>query len=67
MYRAIVVLFFAAIVIALFSSLYSLMKSPAGNPSTVNRLMWRVIFSIALLVILIVGFTTGQLSSNVPW
>jgi len=67
MYRAIVALFFAAIVIALFSSLYSLMKSPAGNPNTVNRLMWRVIFSIALVVILIVGFTTGQLSSNVPW
>lgn len=67
MYRAIVALFFAAIVIALFSSLYSLMKNPAGSPSTVNRLMWRVIFSIALLAILIVGFSTGQLSSNVRW
>lgn len=67
MYRVIVIVFFAAIVIALFSSLYSLMKSPDGNPSTVNRLMWRVIFSIGLLVILVVGFTTGQLSSNVPW
>lgn len=67
MFRVLVIMFFAAIVIALFSSLWSLMRSPAGSPSTVNRLMWRVIFSIGLVVLLIYGFTTGQLNSNVPW
>ena len=67
MFRVLVIIFFAAIVIALFSSLWSLMRSPAGSPSTVNRLMWRVIFSIGLLALLIYGFTTGQLHSNVNW
>ena len=67
MFRALVIVLFLAIVVALFSSLWSLMRNPSGGHATVNRLAWRVILSVALVLLLIYGFYTGQIHSQAPW
>lgn len=67
MFRLLILVLFAAILIALFSSLWSLLKNPSADGSTANRLLWRVILSTLLILALIYGFNTGQLHSHAPW
>jgi len=67
MLHLLIVLLFIAILIALFSSLWSLVQRPSADGATANRLLWRVIFSLLLLLLLIIGFTTGHLRPHAPW
>jgi|GEM_PF-1049743 len=67
MLHLLIVLLFIAILIALFSSLWSLLRSPSADGTTANRLMWRVIFSALLILLLIIGFSSGQLRPHAPW
>lgn len=67
MLRTLIVLLFIAVVIALFSSLWSLLRRPSADGTTANRLLWRVILSALLILVLIYGFSTGHLHSHAPW
>lgn len=67
MLHLLIVLLFIAILIALFSSLWSLLKHPSADGTTANRLLWRVIFSALLILLLIYGFSSGHLRSHAPW
>ncbi|GAA0796249.1 DUF2909 family protein [Marinobacterium sediminicola] len=67
MFRLLILVLFIAIVVALFSSLWSLLRSPSSDGTTANRLLWRVILSALLILALIYGFNTGQLHPHAPW
>ncbi|MBV0933926.1 DUF2909 family protein [Marinobacterium weihaiense] len=67
MLRVLIVLLFVAIVVALFSSLWSLLRRPAADGTTAQHLLWRVILSALLILALIYGFNTGQLQPHAPW
>ncbi|MBR9830347.1 MAG: DUF2909 domain-containing protein [Oceanospirillales bacterium] len=67
MLRILIIVLFIAIVAALFSSLWSLLKRPSADGATANRLLWRVILSALLILALIYGFNTGQLQPHAPW
>lgn len=66
MLRLLILLLFAAIVLALFSSLWSLLRRPSADGTTAQRLLWRVIFSILLILALLYGFLSGQLVPHGP-
>lgn len=67
MLRILIIVLFIAIVIALFSSLWSLLKRPSSDGTTANRLLWRVILSVLLILALVYGFNTGHLHPHSPW
>ncbi|MBP0049240.1 DUF2909 domain-containing protein [Marinobacterium sp. AK62] len=67
MLRILIVVLFVAILVALFSSLWSLLRHPSGDGTTANRLLWRVILSALLVITLIYGFSTGHLRPHAPW
>jgi len=67
MFRLLILVLFLAILAALFSSLWSLLKHPSGDGTTANRLLWRVILSALLVLALIYGFNTGHLQPHAPW
>lgn len=59
--KILIVLFLLAIVTALFSGVFFLVKDPAtsNNRRTMRALTWRVILQAALVVFLIVAFSRG--------
>lgn len=61
MFRLLAIIIFALIVIALFSSLWFMMRDRGTTHRMANTLMLRVAFSIALLLLLLVGFLSGHL------
>ncbi|WP_369624386.1 DUF2909 domain-containing protein [Marinobacterium sp. BA1] len=67
MLHLLIVLLFIAVLIALFSSLWSLLRRPSADGTTANRLLWRVIFSVLLILLLVYGFSSGRLRSHAPW
>ncbi len=67
MFRLLILILFIAILVALFSSLWSLLRHPSGDGTTANRLLWRVILSALLILALVYGFNTGQLQPHAPW
>lgn len=67
MFRLLILFLFLAILVALFSSLWSLLRHPSGDGTTANRLLWRVILSALLILALIYGFNTGHLHPHSPW
>ncbi len=67
MFRIAALIIFAAIVIALFTSLWFMMKDRAGESRMANALLIRVILSAALLGLILFGFLSGHLHSHVPW
>jgi len=67
MLHLLIALLFIAILVALFSSLWSLLRRPSADGTTANRLLWRVIFSLLLLLLLIIGFSTGRFRPHAPW
>ncbi|MBA4501077.1 DUF2909 family protein [Marinobacterium marinum] len=67
MFRLLILILFIAVLVALFSSLWSLLKHPSGDGTTANRLVWRVVLSALLILALIYGFNTGLLHSHAPW
>lgn len=67
MLHLLIVLLFIVVLIALFSSLWSLLRRPSADGTTANRLLWRVIFSVLLILLLVYGFSSGRLRSHAPW
>lgn len=67
MFRLLILILFIAILVALFSSLWSLLRHPSADGTTANRLLWRVILSALLILALVYGFNTGHLQPHAPW
>jgi hypothetical protein len=59
MIRVLVVLLLLAIVISLFSGLFSLYRDRGTGTRTVRLLTWRVGLSLALFAVLLLGFRFG--------
>jgi len=57
--RYIVLLFVAFILVSLFSALYFLLKDKGQSTRTVKALTIRVVLSIALFALLLLGFKLG--------
>ncbi|GGO88185.1 hypothetical protein GCM10011348_43100 [Marinobacterium nitratireducens] len=67
MLKLLIAVIFAAIVISLFSGLYFLLTDRGQSHRTVNSLFFRVAFSILLLLVIVYGFYSGELSMHAPW
>ena len=57
--KVFVILFIALIIGSLASALFFLVKDKGGSTRTVRALTWRVVFSIALFAMLMLGFHFG--------
>ncbi|EAR61366.1 twin transmembrane helix small protein [Neptuniibacter caesariensis] len=64
--KLLLLLLFAAVVISLFSGLFFLIKDQGQSHRTVNSLFFRVSFSVLIVVVLIYGFYTGEISPHMP-
>jgi len=62
--RFIVLVFLALILISLFSGLYFLMKDPGNSRRTVKALTVRVVLSITLFMLLILGVHFGFITQR---
>jgi Protein of unknown function (DUF2909) len=62
--RFIVLTFIAFILFSLFSALYFLLKDKGTSTRTVKALTVRVVLSIALFVLLLIGFKTGLINQR---
>jgi uncharacterized membrane protein len=67
MFRFALIALFGLIVVALFSSLWFMMRDPAGSRRMANGLMVRVIISAILVLLILFGFLSGQLHTHAPW
>ncbi len=59
--KILIIVLLLAIIIALFSGLFFLIKDESQSKRTVNALSWRVGLQVALIVALIVAYFTGAL------
>jgi O-antigen/teichoic acid export membrane protein len=62
--RALVLLFIAFILISLFSALYFLLKDKGRSDRTVKALTVRVVLSIVLFALLILGYRFGFITQR---
>ena len=62
--RYIVLLFVAFILVSLFSALYFLLKDKGQSTRTVKALTIRVVLSIALFALLLLGFKLGLIPNR---
>ena len=62
--RFIVLAFIGFILVSLFSALYFLVKDKGQSTRTVKALTVRVALSIALFVLLLIGFKTGLITQR---
>ena len=62
--RFIVLAFVAFILFSLFSALYFLLKDKGQSTRIVKALTVRVVLSIALFVLLLIGFKTGLINNR---
>jgi hypothetical protein len=62
--RIVVLIFIGFILVSLFSALYFLMKDKGGSVRTVKALTLRVVLSIALFVLLLLGFHFGLINTR---
>ena len=60
--RFIVLVFIGFILFSLFSALYFLLKDKGNSTRTVKALTVRVVLSITLFVLLLIGFKTGLIT-----
>jgi hypothetical protein len=60
--RVIVLLFIAVILVSLFSALYFLWKDKGGSERMVRALTVRIVLSIVLFALLIIGHQLGFIS-----
>ncbi|MEH6580149.1 MAG: twin transmembrane helix small protein [Amphritea sp.] len=67
MIKTLVLLLFIAIIISLFSGLYFLLKDQSRSQRTVKSLALRVTLAIALLLLVIYGFYSGDLALRTPF
>ncbi|MCP4597464.1 twin transmembrane helix small protein [Neptuniibacter sp.] len=64
--KLLLVIAFAAVVVSLFSGLFFLIRDQGKTHRTVNSLFFRVAFSALIIVILLYGFYTGELTPHLP-
>ena len=62
--RFIVLTFIGFILFSLFSALYFLLKDKGNSTRTVKALTVRVVLSITLFVMLLIGFKTGLITQR---
>jgi hypothetical protein len=64
--KILIVVFLLAILGALFSAVFFLVKDPsdAGHKRTMRALTWRVLLQLALIVFLIVAFMRGWIQPH---
>jgi hypothetical protein len=62
--RYVVLVFIAFILLSLFSALFYLLKDKAGSTRTVKALTLRVVLSITLFVLLLLGFHFGFITQR---
>ena len=62
--RFVVLVFVAFILFSLFSALYFLMKDKGQSRRTVKALTIRVVLSIVLFVLLLIGFKLGLITQR---
>ena len=57
---------FAAVVASLFSGLFFLIHDRGSSKRLANALFIRVLFSAAIIIVLIYGFYSGQITPHMP-
>ena len=62
--KVFVIIFIALIIGSMASALYFLIKDKGNSTRTVRALTWRVVFSIALFAMLMLGFHFGIIPSK---
>lgn len=62
-----ILLLLAALAVSLFSGLFFLMKDTGNQGRLVTALTVRIGLTVAVVVLLVYGFWTGQLGWNAPW
>jgi hypothetical protein len=63
--KVVVILFILLIVASMASALFFLVRDKGTSTRTVRALTWRVVFSIALFAMLMLGFHFGILPGKV--
>lgn len=64
--KFLLLILFAAVVLSLFSGLFFLIKDQGNSHRTVNSLFFRVTFSVLLIVVLLYGFYSGEITPHMP-
>ncbi|HCH24723.1 MAG TPA: DUF2909 domain-containing protein [Oceanospirillaceae bacterium] len=59
-------LFFAALS-SLFAGLYFLLKDQQDSTRLLTSLKFRIVISLLLIVVIVYGFLSGNLSNQSPW
>ena len=67
MFRFALLALFVLVILALFTSLWFMLRDPAGSRRMANGLLIRVLISAALLALILYGFLSGQLQPHAPW
>ncbi|MBE8182680.1 MAG: twin transmembrane helix small protein [Candidatus Portiera sp.] len=62
MYKVLLVLVFLAVMVSLWSSFFFMMKDRGSKNRMVNSLFVRVGLSVLLIVLIVYGYYSGQLS-----
>ena len=62
--KIIVILFIALILASLGSALYFMVKDKGASTRTAKALTWRVVFSITLFALLMLGFHFGIITTK---
>jgi hypothetical protein len=62
--RIVVVIFIVLILASLGSALYFMIKDKGTSTRTVKALTWRVVFSITLFALLMLGFHFGIITTK---
>ena len=62
-----ILLLLAALAVSLFSGLFFLMKDTGNQGRLVTALTVRIGLTVAVVVLLVYGFWSGQLGWNAPW
>ena len=63
--KVIVILFVLLIIASMASALFFLVRDKGASTRTVRALTWRVVFSIVLFAMLMLGFHFGVISNKV--
>ena len=64
LFKILVLGLLVAVVVSLGSALFGLVKDEPGKRRVVNSLTWRVALSAALLIVLAIGYLTGQITPH---
>ncbi len=64
LFKILVITLLIAIVVSLGSAMFGLVKDDSSKRRVVNSLTWRVALSAALLLVLAIGYLTGQFTPH---